>query len=124
GATITFDAGLSGQTITLTNGALTLRTDMAITGPGANTLAISGNNTSRVFVAELGSVAISGLTIEYGLADVGAGILAAPCCGFDVGVAVTNAIIAHNTATDSGGGIAENGTFLTLTNTAVFDNSA
>ena len=43
GDTITFDPSLNGQTITLTNGALTIGADgLTIQGPGANLLTISG----------------------------------------------------------------------------------
>jgi hypothetical protein len=46
---IEFDAGLAGQTITLTSGELDITDDLTITGLGADQLTISGNNSSRVF---------------------------------------------------------------------------
>src|SRR5947207_503436 len=67
GDVITFAPTLNGQTITLTQGQLTIAQDLTIQGPGAGLLAVSGNNASRVFNIEAGpkvlNVAISGLTV-------------------------------------------------------------
>jgi hypothetical protein len=61
--TIDFQPGLAG-TIALTGGQLDLTDDVKITGPGADKLAVSGSNLSRVFKVEAGEAAsISGLTI-------------------------------------------------------------
>ena len=57
--------GLAG-TIALTSGELDIGSDLTITGPGAKILAISGNNSSRVFNVSA-NVNISGLTITAGL---------------------------------------------------------
>ncbi|HEY7063790.1 MAG TPA: choice-of-anchor Q domain-containing protein [Chloroflexota bacterium] len=67
GDMIQFQAGLTSPIVL--NAALQLNNNMTITGPGAATLAVSGNNASRVF--DVGSVFIStvtitGLTIENG----------------------------------------------------------
>src|SRR5438876_3281144 len=59
-------------TITLTSGPLAIRKDLTILGPGPSTLAILGDNSSRVFtVADVGAatVVISGLAIRNGNAD-------------------------------------------------------
>jgi hypothetical protein len=72
GGTIVFDPSLDGQTITLTAGLLEIHPNpgavvVAIQGPGAGLLAISGNNQSRVFEVDSNtSVTISGLKIENG----------------------------------------------------------
>src|SRR5262245_24467247 len=70
--------GVSG-TITLTNGELLIARDLIITAPSAKTLAISGNNATRVFNISNATVTISGLTIRDGFAGgapaIGAGIL-------------------------------------------------
>lgn len=69
GDTITFTVT---GTIALTNGELLITNDLNIAGPGANQLAISGGDISRVF--EIGSnavVNISGLTISEGHARNG-----------------------------------------------------
>lgn len=64
--TIVFAANVTG-TITLLTGEMLIDQSLTITGPGANVLAISGNNNSRVFYVErVASVTISGLTITQG----------------------------------------------------------
>src|SRR5579871_1976889 len=64
---ITFATGLQG-TITLVQGQLNITDpNLTISGPGASTIAVSGNNASRVFnIVSKTTVAISGLTIEQG----------------------------------------------------------
>jgi hypothetical protein len=78
--TIVFAKGVSG-TIKLTSGELLITDSVAINGPGANKLSVSGNNASRVFEINGGpldptiDVTISGLTITHGYApDDGGGI--------------------------------------------------
>ena len=62
-------------TITLTSGELIINKDLSIIGPGANNITISGNNATRIFNIESGSVVvISGVTISDGNADTGGGI--------------------------------------------------
>jgi len=67
---IVFDAGLNGSTITLTQGELSITKPMAIVGPGADKLTISGGNSSRIFNVKSGNptspVTISGLTLTEG----------------------------------------------------------
>ena len=77
GDTINFSSKLKGETITLTSGELTVGVNLTIDGPGANQLAISGDDASRVFEIAAGlNVTISGLTITHGYAlDQGGGIL-------------------------------------------------
>jgi hypothetical protein len=76
GDTIRFAHQLDGQTITLTQGRLTVNQSVNINGPGASQLAISGNAAGRIFDIGSGtSVTISGLTITDGLAADGGGIL-------------------------------------------------
>ena len=70
----TIDIPLGG-TITLTSGELAITNDLTINGPGAASLAVSGNHASRVF--NIGSssatVTISGIAIRDGQAADGAG---------------------------------------------------
>ncbi len=54
------------NTITLTSGELAITKSVNIMGPGAKVLAISGNNTGRVFNLLGGSNTISGLSIRDG----------------------------------------------------------
>src|SRR5262249_30202667 len=74
---ITFDPIVfaTPQTITMTGVEYDL-TDTAattITGPGANLLSVNGNNTSRIFEIDAGTVAISGITLTGGNATTGNG---------------------------------------------------
>ncbi len=65
--TIVFSPSLAGQTITLTSGDLAIEKDLDIEGPGASLLAVSGNDSSRVFtIRNSASVIIAGLTITHG----------------------------------------------------------
>ncbi len=65
GDTITFSNSVTGA-ILLTQGELLVGQNVTIQGPGANVLAVSGNNASRVFNVSNGIVNISGLTIRDG----------------------------------------------------------
>jgi hypothetical protein len=67
GDTIVFASSLNGQTITLTSDQLAINKSLNIEGPGAGLLAISGNDTNRVFAINEGfTVTIAGLTITHG----------------------------------------------------------
>src|SRR5262245_3525425 len=69
--TIQFAPGLHG-TITLSSGQLSITDSLTINGPGADRLAVSGNDSSRVFAIEPGttaSVSLAGMTITRGRAD-------------------------------------------------------
>ena len=76
--TIVFDASLSGQTITLTGGALILTQDVTIdgdvNGDDKADITISGNNASRVFLMTGASTDVDllslTLTNEIGRAHV------------------------------------------------------
>lgn len=62
GDTIVFDSSLAGQTITLTSGEIVIKNSIDIEGPGASSLAVSGNDTSRAFnLAEGIVVTMAGL---------------------------------------------------------------
>lgn len=69
---IQFDPTVTG-TIHLTSGELLITDNLTILGPGSSTLAISGENHSRVFEVQGANATIQGLSIQNGLADVGAG---------------------------------------------------
>jgi CSLREA domain-containing protein len=120
--TIVFGSTLSlPATITLTDpaGALTVSSDVTITGPGATQLAIDGNHTTQVFYIGTGhQVMLSDLTIQHGNAnsDFGGGIL-------NVGtLTLTNCTLRGNSA-GIGGGITNYHT-ATLTNCTLSGNSA
>ncbi len=101
--TVVFSPSLSG-TIVLAQGELTF-SDISgattITGPGASTLSISGNNASRVFtINSRASATISGVGITGGMAATnGGGILN------NGTLTLSHSTVSGNTATDAGGGI-------------------
>src|SRR5881296_3734781 len=108
--------------ITLSSGALSIRKNLTISGPGASNLAIGGNN-SRVFtIADFGTatVVISALTIRNGRTDDSGGGI------FNGGnLTLTDSVVSGNSAGVFGGGIStESGSLLTLTGATVSGNSA
>ena len=115
--TINFQSGLTG-TITLTSGEIAIAGRMTINGPGESVLAVSGNNTSRVFnVSSLGTT-IRGLTIKEGNASPGAGI---HNTGY---LTLSNLTVTSNSASyGSGGGIYNSGS-LTLSHIILSGNKA
>ncbi len=102
GDTIQFAKGLTGKTITLKTGQLTLNKDLTIDGGGAPGLTISGNNASRVFYLDKEKQArIENLTIANGK-TLGAG------GGIDTrheSVLTLENVKVHNNTSELGGGI-------------------
>jgi hypothetical protein len=152
GDTITFDLSPACPTITLTSGVIDIATNLTVDGPGANVLAVSGNNASPVFdVAKTFTFVISGLTIENGLAGgheftksgggiVNSGTLSVTDSTFsnnkaDIGAGianggtlnVTDSTFSNNNSTErgggSGGGISNSGT-ATLTGSTMWSNKS
>lgn len=123
GDTVGFDAGLSGQTITLTSGELDIGKDLTITGP-AGGIIVSGNNASRVFNVPNGmTVNMSYLTISNGSdAGFGGGGI------YNLGtLSLTNSTVTGNSeigAYGYGGGGIYTGGRLRLANSSVTGNSA
>lgn len=120
---ITFQSGLTG-TITLTSPLPTLNGEITITGPGANLITVSGNNSTAVgniFVVESGAVvAISGLTIANGNSTVfgGGGILNSGT------LTVSSCVVSNNTSSSGGGGILSEGERLTIANSTFSGNTS
>jgi Ca2+-binding RTX toxin-like protein len=122
---IVFDNSLRGGEITLTSGQLNITDSLQITGLGADSLTISGNNTNRVFSINDGSddliqVEITDLTIAEGFRSFrgtgdGAGI-----DNFE-NLTLSNSIIADNFAQEGGAGISNRGT-IDLIDSAVINN--
>jgi len=114
--------GVSG-TILLTSGELQITHNVTINGPGAGSLAVDGNATSRVFENFAENVTIFGFTITNGLAadgNGGGGILN------HGGLTLSDSIVSNSlNVAGTGGGISCNGGgTLTVTNSTVSGNSA
>ena len=125
GATITFDPALNGQTLVLTSGELVIDRNLSLLGPGATSLAISGNGSSRVFFVTNGvTCTLAGLTITNGN-----GVGASPS-GYGGGIfskgtlTVSNCTLSGNSASLYGGGIYNNGGTLTVQHSTLSSNSA
>jgi hypothetical protein len=128
GDTITFRPGLTG-TITLTGGGLLISKSLTINGPGAATLAVSGNNASRVFDFAKGTTdSLSGLTVENGFVNVSSpdGMRGGGIANFGSltvnGCSIVNNLVRGMDLGD-GGGIYNQGT-LTISNSTIADNTA
>ena len=139
GETITFDSALSGGTINLSQGELSIDKGLTIQGLGAENIIIDGSNNGsfggeRVFNindsnAHIQShVVINDLTIAGGLSDVSDpdGTDSNPATGGGVlnseNLTINNAIIRDNSADLNGGGIFSEGE-LTVNNSALYNNS-
>ena len=114
-------------TISLTSGELLANKNVTISGPGAATLAVDGNSTSRVFHIGPGkTVSISGLILTNGStgSENGGGILN------DHATLTINSCAVQNSLAQSnrGGGIYNDGSggsaSLTILNSTVSGNSA
>jgi hypothetical protein len=145
----TIDFNLTYPTTITLSSTIWVTTSMTISGPGADKLAISGNNAVEVlYVTGGANVAISGVTIENGSALSGGGIMvfastltltdsavsgnsAAAYNGgaifnFDQATLVLNrSTVSGNSAGGNGGGIANyQDSALTIINSTVAANSA
>ena len=117
GDTITFAAGLSGQTITLTGGSLSI--DKSLTVSGTVPITVSGNNASRVFtIGSSGVVTLARLSIINGKETLsnGGGIHNAGT------LTVLNSTLSGNSTRLYGGGIYNSG-ILTVLNSTLSGNS-
>lgn len=150
GDTVTFNVT---GTITLTQGQLEISKNLTISGPGASTLNISGNDLSRVFYVDPAiSVAVSGVTISHGhlngvegggggiynsgnlnLADVAVSNNSAGYAGYGGGLYtapgsstnLTRTTISGNYAQNYGGAMfIQNNSWVYIKNSTIFANSA
>jgi predicted outer membrane repeat protein len=122
GDTIEFDMSTGHVTnpITLTGGEVEITVNLTIEGPGAGTLAISGDSNSRVFQVPSGvNATISGLTIKDGkAASSGGGIRNGGS------LKLSDDVFTSNSATSAGGAIFNSTGSLSMTGCSVTDNKA
>jgi hypothetical protein len=123
GSTITFASTLSG-TISLGSDLPAINTPTTIAGPGASQLAVSGSGSHRVFYSDQSHVGdpvtISGLTVENGLANQGAGIKTNGTT-----MTISHAVIAGNHDTGNYGAIdGSGGGSVTVSFSTVSNNTA
>ena len=119
GSTITFDMNQVTSPITLTTGELLIGKNLTINGPTSTGLTISGNNASRIFNVQSGTVAISKMQISGGTVtggNNGGGVLNAGT------LTLINTTVSGNTAANQGGGVYNSGT-LTLVNSTLSGNT-
>jgi hypothetical protein len=115
---ILFQSGLSGA-ITLSSDLTTVDEALQVLGPGANVLAINGNNAHRIFnVVSGGDLTVSGLTMTNGHPSLGAGGAIQNSGGT---VTVQDSNISGNTG--YGGGIYSGYGTLTVERSTVSGNS-
>jgi hypothetical protein len=122
-------------TITLTSGELVVNSastagTLTITNTtGASNLLISGNNTSRVFFVDSGgNLTINGVTITYGngtgTTNSSFNNVGGGIANFGGTMTLTNSTVSGNTANNGGGIFNDFGGTVTLTNSAVSGNTA
>lgn len=123
GSQISFAAGLSGQTITLTSGQLLINKDLSIEGTGlTHGITISGNNASRVMSIGLGSTTtIRNLSMTGGNSAGNGGAI--ECLG---SLSLFNTAFFGNSASNVGGAIAlpNAGTGNLIANNCTFANNS
>ncbi|HBO43663.1 MAG TPA: hypothetical protein DD670_06980, partial [Planctomycetaceae bacterium] len=121
---IAFEASLFTSPRKITLGGTQLEiTDPAgvdISGPGAELLSIDANQRSRVFYLNDGATAtLAAITVTGGLADYPSGVSKAGGGVYNDGGTFTiiDSTIAHNTTSDSGGGIFNSGSLTVIDST-------
>ena len=123
------------HSITLTNGELQIDKSLDIEGPGANKLAISGNDSSRVFDISPGvTVTIAGMTITDGRSDGNSPVVASTGGGVlnQGSLTLSNDVLSNNQALGQnqplgraiGGGVANLGPELDVTACQFINNQA
>jgi hypothetical protein len=125
-STIDFAPGMHG-TITLSSGELVVNSSVTINGPGADKIAVSGNNAGRVFEVASGfNVTIDGLTITKGYApDSGGGIQNDGSSLTLSGDEITqNVVFASATSAGRGGGLRSVAGILTISDCEFTGNEA
>lgn len=120
GDDITFDSSLNGQTIQLIS-PITIALNLALIGPGADQLTISGGNTTQMLAVSSGAdVTISGLEFVDGNAPVGGAI---GVSGGATVLTLNQTQFLNNFAASSGGALDNNGATINVFNSTLSANS-
>lgn len=118
---ITFASALSATTITLGGSELLVFGELMITGPGINSMSISGSQATRVFeIASNANVSISKLTIKDGN---GASLAGGVYINANASLKLVEVALSGNTSSGGAGGIHNDG-MLTITNSTISGNTA
>ena len=118
--TITFAPGVTGQ-INLTSGGLTITHDLTVTGPGAGTLVVNGNNATTILqIPASTTVAVSGLGFASGQSS--SGLAGAIQNGGTLTVSQSDFGVNH--AVGGGGGAIQNTGTLTVRDSTFAANAA
>jgi CSLREA domain-containing protein len=110
-----------GGTIELGSGLPTIDKALTITGPGAGSLTVDGNDTETVFTISAGgtpAVTIAHLTVTAGDGVSGGAIFNSEA------LTLTSVNIFNNSASFGGGGIFNSGGTLTVTDSTLADNTS
>jgi hypothetical protein len=126
GDTIVFDPSLAHETITLASGPLALNSNLTIDGPGANLLAISGNQHNQLFtLSGNAQVSLANLTLTGGMSNQGGAIF----IGGSAALTLDSDFLSGNQAIGDANGNALGGAVynsagasLTIDNTAFVNN--
>ncbi|HQZ95644.1 MAG TPA: choice-of-anchor Q domain-containing protein [Pyrinomonadaceae bacterium] len=118
GDTIVFGGGVTGA-ITLSSGEILINKNLTIDGPGAAALAISGNNSSRIFNFGGAAVTVEGLTIRNGRSAGGAAMQA-------LGTTLTfnDLVITNNVGTGDAGVMVTSAATLNINRSTISNNTA
>ena len=117
---VNLDALISGDDSN-TSGDLDITDSVNITGNGSATTVISGNGLDRVLDVRFGNVAISGLTIQGGRSNLGAGVRVTSVAN----LTLTDVVVQNNAANGGSKGVGiYTGGNLTLRNVIVRNNGS
>ncbi|MGV3759591.1 MAG: right-handed parallel beta-helix repeat-containing protein [Actinomycetota bacterium] len=107
--------------ITLTSGVIEIDEPLTLTGAGASSVTISGDENSRIFyINTSGAVTISGVTLTDG-DDSGAG---GAIFSRDADLTIQSSVVSSSDARSSGGALAVRGGSLTVADSQLTDNTA
>ena len=116
--TVVFNPSVTGS-IVLTAGALTSSDDLNVVGPGATTLAVSGNNASGILEIASGTSTLSDITLRNGTSEQGGALTIYDGATLNL----NDVLLHHNTSARFGGAIKNQGT-LSMQGGAVYSNIA